>query len=246
MNAAAIVCAFNEAERIGDTLCSIGRIPGVTRVIVVDDGSRDGTAGVAEALGASVCRIGRNGGKGNALERGCEFLEDLTGLAGLDAVLLLDADLADSAVEAQALLKVLEDGQADMAIARFSEPGADSAAKRRRGGFGLVLRLARAAIRDLGGFDAKAPLSGQRALTLPCLSAVRPFEGGWGVEVAMSVHALWAGMRLVEKDCRLAHRATGRDISGFLHRGRQYIDVSRTVRRLRRHRADRAETGGAE
>jgi hypothetical protein len=143
-----------------------------------------------------------------------------------DVVLLLDADLGNSAVAANALLEPVLQGEADMSIAILPSPA-------RRSGFGLVLGLAREAIARLGGdFQAQAPLSGQRALTWPCLQTLRPFADRYGVEVAMTVMALRAGYRVVEIPAAMRHRASGLDIYGIFHRGRQYLDVRRAIRQL--------------
>ena len=115
-----------------------------------------------------------------------------------------------------------------MSIARFPR----SAGK---AGFGLVKGLARWGITRLGGpFDAHAPLSGQRALNRSALRACRPFEAGYGVEVALTVRALRAGLRVVEVETEMSHAATGRDLAGFVHRGRQLVHVAAAIVRLAR------------
>ena len=77
-------------------------------------------------------------------------------------------------------------------------------------------------------YRAEAPLSGQRALTAACLAAVRPLAGGFGVETAMTIDAVRAGFRVVEIPVAgLTHRATGRTLRGFLHRGRQGLHIAR-------------------
>jgi glucosyl-3-phosphoglycerate synthase len=113
---------------------------------------------------------------------------------------------------------VLE-GRSDLAIAAFPVPTG--------GGFGLVKRAARSWIRGLTGFDAEQPLSGQRAITASCLGTCRPIARGFGVEVAMTVDALRGGLRVREIEVPgLSHRPTGRGPRGFLHRGRQGVDIA--------------------
>ncbi len=111
-----------------------------------------------------------------------------------------------------------------MAIARFPRPEG-------KAGFGLVKNAARQGIRDLGdaSFDAQAPLSGQRAMTRRCVGVVTPFAFGYGVEVALTVRALRAGLTVVEVPTTMTHAATGRDVAGFVHRGRQYLHVKRSA-----------------
>ena len=231
MRAVALMPARNEADLIATTVSAVLSLDSVVGVIVIDDASDDETQQRAEEAGALVRRLACHQGKGTTLEHACNMLEILApfgALESLDAILLLDADLGSTAAQAAALLSALEDG-ADLAIADFS-PAAKKA------GFGLVKSLARKAILELGGFEARSPLSGQRALSPKCLKMVRPFAPGFGIEVAMSIKALWAGMRLVEVPTTMTHRASGRTLRGFLHRGRQYFDVLRTVRSLKRER----------
>jgi hypothetical protein len=215
VDVAVLIPAHNEEARVGDTVRAAAAIPGVIAVVVVDDGSEDATDRVAEEAGAKVVRLLGNRGKGTALEAGASRV------AGADIVLLLDADLGSTANQGALLLAPLLAGEADMAIATF--PPAKGNA-----GFGFVLRLARWGIRRLGpgAFQARAPLSGQRAMTRSCLATVRPFSVGYGAEVGLTIRALRAGFRCVEVDTTMSHAATGRDLAGFLHRARQFAHVA--------------------
>lgn len=217
MDIAVLIPAHDEAERIDATVRAARAIQGVTRVVVVDDASEDDTAQIAEEAGAKVVRLWSNVGKGAALEAGAMRVENA------DIVLLLDADLADTADQGALLLAPVLAGEADMSVAGFPRPAG-------KAGFGLVKGLARWAIRTMGsGFVADAPLSGQRALTRECLEVVRPFATGYGVEVALSVRALRKGLRVVEVPTTMTHAATGRDLKGFVHRGRQFVHVALAV-----------------
>ena len=51
-----------------------------------------------------------------------------------------------------------------------------------------------------------------------------PFAGGYGMEIGMTIDAVRAGHRVIEIELDLAHRASGRTLAGFLHRGRQLVD----------------------
>jgi hypothetical protein len=87
--------------------------------------------------------------------------------------------------------------------------------------------FARWAIRRRCGLDLKAPISGQRALRYEVLRATTPFAGGFGMEMGMTIDAARAGYRVREIELDLEHRATGRTLGGFLHRGRQLVDFVR-------------------
>ncbi len=218
----ALIPAHNESARVASTVRAAMALDEVTAVVVIDDASSDDTAALARDAGATVVRLERNVGKGGALEAGMVAAGDP------DTVLLLDADLGETASQADRLLVPVVAGRADMSIAGFPRPEG-------KAGFGLVKGLARWGIRMLGGpFDAKAPLSGQRVLNRAALVACRPFESGYGVEVALTVRALRAGLRVVEVETTMTHAATGRDLAGFAHRGRQFAHVLAALARLAR------------
>lgn len=86
MKPCALIPAFNEEKRIGEVVSGVLKY--VPRVIVVDDGSTDGTARAARDAGAEIVTHGRNLGKGASLRDGLEkaFSE------GFDPVIVLDGD----------------------------------------------------------------------------------------------------------------------------------------------------------
>jgi hypothetical protein len=59
------------------------------------------------------------------------------------------------------------------------------------------------------------------------LRAALPFARGYGMEIGMTVDAVRAGFRVREYELDLSHRATGRDLAGFIHRARQLRDFAR-------------------
>ena len=218
-----ILAAHNEADRIGATLAALGEAFDRISIWVADDGSSDGTAGLAVAAGAQVVRSERRIGKGGAMTRAAH-----ASLASADPdelVLLCDADLGESAARLAGLVEALPagaesgGGDADLAVAVF--PG------RAGGGFGIAVRAARWSIDRRCGLATKAPLSGQRALRARSLSQVLPFAAGYGMEVGMTIDAVRAGMRVREIELDLSHRVSGRTPAGFAHRGRQLLDVAR-------------------
>jgi glycosyltransferase involved in cell wall biosynthesis len=211
----ALVPARDEASSVGETVQAL-RFPGIDEVVVVDDGSDDGTASAALAAGATVLRIPRPAGKGAAMEGA------LRRLPPADVWLFADADLGASAGTLSRLVDVVISGSADLTVAVLPpQPG---------GGLGNVKRGAAVAVRALSGFEPRAPLSGQRAITAGCLAAVRPLAAGFGVETAMTIDAIRAGFRVFEVPLDgLTHRPTGRGPRGFAHRGRQGLDIARAV-----------------
>jgi hypothetical protein len=215
---AVVIPARNESDRIGATVRAAALIPGVNIVVVVDDGSVDGTGCEAALAGATVVRHSRNRGKAAALETGAEavlVLEAKQEPRGNPRHLLfLDADLADTAAHAGPLAEPVLAGHADMTIAVFTT-------RVKRGGHGIVLGLSGAGIERATGWRPAEPLNGQRCLTRAAFEAARPLAHGWGAETGMTIDLLRKGMRVLEVPVPLAHRATGRDLGSQLHRARQ-------------------------
>jgi glycosyltransferase involved in cell wall biosynthesis len=207
-----LVTAYNEADRIGHTVDALRALLPRARVLVADDGSSDDTAAVARAAGAEVVSSPRNLGKGGAASLAAQRIDP-----GRDGVVLIcDADLADSAARLAPVASAVAGGDADLAIAVF--------ARKVGGGFGVAREFARWAIKRRSGLETQAPISGQRALTHKALAQVTPFRGGFGMEIGMTVDAARAGLRVAEVEVDLSHRATGRTLAGFKHRGRQLRD----------------------
>ncbi len=218
---AIVIPAKNESDRIQATVKAAAGIPGADMLVVVDDGSGDGTGFVAENAGAIVLRHGRSRGKGAALETGAEavgLLERSEDRAVPRHLLFLDADLAESAAHGTALVQPVRDGLADMTIAVFTE-------RVRAGGHGFVVALSGSGIRRATGWLPAQPLNGQRCLTRAAFEAARPLAPGWGAETAMTIDLLRQGLRVTEVEVPMAHRATGGDWRAQLHRARQFADV---------------------
>jgi hypothetical protein len=65
------------------------------------------------------------------------------------------------------------------------------------------------------------------------LRELLPLADGFGLETGMDVDAVRAGYSVREVELDLEHRATGRTLGGFLHRGRQLVDILRVYRSRR-------------
>lgn len=115
------------------------------------------------------------------------------------------------------LVKIVINGEADMAIAA---PPPDPTG----GGFGFVKRFSAWAIKVTTGFNASAPLSGQRALRRRVLEQVSIAEG-YAVETALTIDAIREGFRVTEVPVKLSHRVFGKSWRGFLHRAKQFWDI---------------------
>lgn len=210
-----LIPAHNEERYIFETVTAVRGIPEVGEIVVVDDASVDETARLAGEAGATVISLPCNLGKGGALNKG---LINVTG----DIIALVDGDLGPTAAEVRKLIIPVLTGQADMTIARFPRA-------QRKGGFGLVKGLAARGIKVFAGLDVKAPLSGQRVMKRQVIEALGGFESGYGVEVGMTIDVARRGFRIMEVEVNMTHAETGRDLRGFMHRGRQFVHVARVL-----------------
>ena len=221
---AVVIPAYNEADRIAATVTAASALPGVDVVLVASDGSTDGTVGEAKRAGATVWRSSSNHGKAAAMMAGAAAIADIDrrDRRGPRHLLFLDGDLGATAAAAGPLIEPVTTGAADMTIAVFRN-------RVRQGGHGFVVRLSGAGIRRATGWTPAQPLNGQRCLTRAAFDAARPLAHGFGVETAMTIDLKRKGMRILEVEVDMAHRATGTDLAAQLHRARQFADVARAL-----------------
>jgi len=208
---AVIVPAYNEAPRLAAVLEALAVLPSDWEVLVVSDGSCDGTAGAARAHGGvRVLELPENLGKGAAIQAGARA-------AGAELVVLLDGDLRGLRPgHVQALVEPVLAGKADMAVALF------------RGGRGST------------DFSHRITpwVSGQRALRRSdLLSLPRMAEVRHGVEALLTrtararrwrVHYVrWEGVTHSMKEEKLG------PVRGHRERWRMYLEMLRTWLRAR-------------
>ncbi|AEC51100.1 hypothetical protein PNA2_0182 [Pyrococcus sp. NA2] len=104
-----IIPAYNEEKNIGNVLKRIPKF--VDEIIVVDDGSTDGTSIIAENFGAEVVKLERNSGKGVALREGIKIAKG-------EIVVFLDADGQHDPQEIPKLIEPIVTNRADFVIGR--------------------------------------------------------------------------------------------------------------------------------
>ena len=217
------VPAWNEEQNLPAVLEDLHReLPDVD-LLVVDDGSTDGTAALARAHGAEVLSFGENrglragiaAGYGWALEHGYAFCGRV------------DADGQHPAAELRRLLALVRADECDVAVgSRFvSGPGYAPYRYRpsgaRRLGTALLRRSVALALRRPFG-DATSGLYAVNARALPLLS--RPFESG-APEVEALIRVTEAGLRLEEVPVNMEARAGGESKL----RGRKAVGLVLTV-----------------
>jgi len=218
-NITVLLPAYNEGDRIKNTIDALRSSPYVNRIVVIDDGSIDDTFSIAQKSGAIVYRFDKNKGKGYALQYGVQKV-----IADSDVIVFLDADLADTAREVDKLIIPLLENKADVTIAKF--PPA-----KKKGGFGLVKNLAKFGVRFYTGHTIHTSLSGQRAFRAQVLKSIPHISAGYGVEVGMTIDILNMGFRIQEVEVNMTHRETGRNLKGFIHRGKQFYHILITLLR---------------
>jgi glycosyltransferase involved in cell wall biosynthesis len=201
----AIVPARNEREIIATTVAALREH---VRVLVVDNGSSDGTGDLAVAAGATVVREQRPG-YGRAVLAGLHHLA----LTPPAIVVIFDADLADDPDRLDEILGPLIEDKADLVLSDrtvFAEPGALTPTQH----FGnwlartLIRRLTGHPYRDLG------PLRAMRWQTWQDLGLQDPT---WGFNVEIQIKAARRGLRILEVPLPYRRRQAGTSkISGTL------------------------------
>jgi len=104
-----LIPSYDEAKSIGGIIRSL-RSQGLNDICVIDDGSSDGTAAIAEAEGATVLRHERNRGKGASLKEGFRRVLEKE----FDAVLVMDGDGQHETASVKAFISEMESSGADI------------------------------------------------------------------------------------------------------------------------------------
>jgi glycosyltransferase involved in cell wall biosynthesis len=199
---ALVIPALDEELAIGPLLDEVDRTV-IGQVIVGDNGSRDATADVARARGATVVHVAERG-------YGAACAGALTALAAdVDLVVFMDADGSDDPSEIPLLLAPIREGRADLVIGARRDVERGALTPQQRFGNWLATRLIALIYNhrytDLGPF---------RAIRRDLLDriAMRDRRYGWTVE--MQVRALQVGARVAEVGVRYRRRVGKSKISG--------------------------------
>jgi len=205
-----VLPTYQEADNIVRVLTRIHTVmPGAT-VLVVDDGSPDGTADLAEAAGAEtggveVLRRPGKTGLGSAYRHGFRW-----GLArGFEAMVEMDADLSHDPAQLPLLLGALEDG-ADLVVGSRYVPGGSIPdwSWRRRALSRWGNRYA-AALLGLNIADATSGFRAYRAVVLADLDSVWVRADGYGFQIEMAYLIARRGYRIVEVPITFTDRTAG-------------------------------------
>ena len=196
MRACAIIPAYNAAQSVGDVARSVLEIwPSRDAVLVVDDGSTDGTADVARRAGARVLSHPQNRGKGAALRTGMASAR----VAGFDACVTLDADGQHPASEALKLLTADPDPAAlVLGVRDLRGAGAPRANQISNQISNLFLSL-------FSGLRLHDTQCGLRRYPLSESLDLAARDDGFAFEAEVVLRAARAGVRMVEVPIRVVY-----------------------------------------
>lgn len=215
-----VIPAFNEEDKIKDTLENIIDIKVIDEIIVVDDGSSDNTYDLSKNVKSDKIKsfkLEKNKGKGYSLNFGLKKVNQKANIIGF-----LDADLGKTSSEVEKLIISIINNEADVSIAKF--PPA-----KKKGGMGFVKNLAKESVLEMTGVELTSTLSGQRIFKKEVLDKFDEIPFGYGVEVGMTIDILKYGFKVIEILVDMTHSETGRDLKGFIHRGKQYYHIKKEV-----------------
>jgi glycosyltransferase involved in cell wall biosynthesis len=246
MRTTALIPVFDNAATVGGVVRACRDAIG--DVIVVSDGSTDGSADVAEAAGARVVRLAPNGGKGGAILRGMEEARSL----GFTHVIVLDADGQHPPREIPRLLAAAAEAPERIwiGVRRMDGNGAPRVSRRGRAISNFWASLN-------GWQRCRDVQSGFRVYPIGAVLALRCRERRFAFEMEVLVRASWAGLRLGHLDVdvlypdeasRVSHFRKGRDNLRFtwLSFATFFGMLARAPLLLaRRLTAPRAPSGGA-
>lgn len=203
------ICAYNEARYIGSIVLQARQH--VDEVIVVDDGSRDNTAEIAELAGATVVVHSENRGKGAAIQS----ILAAAKRRNPDVLVLLDADAQHDPNEIPVLAKPISEGFDLVIGSREAQRG--KTPRYRRIGQKVIFRSSRLASKT-NIVDSE---SGYRALSPKAIKKLDLKAKGFGVESEMITSAADKNLKITEVPISNIYTRDG----STLHPIRHGIDV---------------------
>jgi glycosyltransferase involved in cell wall biosynthesis len=198
----AIVPAFNEEVSVGRVIDELRDFDPGFEIAVVDDGSTDRTAGVADDRGAHVIRLPFNLGIGGAMQTGYRYAFE----HGFDIAVQVDGDGQHDPAQLPRILEPVLDGDADLVVgSRFAGPGAYRSTALRRVGIRIFASVVSAVV----GQRVTDTTSGFRAVNrkgIALFAADYPHDYP---EVEATVMCVKHKLRLLEVPVEMRERSGG-------------------------------------
>src|SRR2546426_4269127 len=188
----AAIPAFNEQKTIGSVVLTALRY--ATKGIVIDDGSEDETASIAQQAGATVIRHPTNRGYGAALRSCFEYARE----SEFEVLVILDGDGQHRPEMIPQVAAPVDEGRADVSIgSRFLEGHKTGGAPGyRRFGIRVITKLTNLGTRHSGKItDAQ---SGFRAYSRAAIASLDPLETDMGASAEILWDANRQSLRIVE------------------------------------------------
>jgi len=217
MKAVCLIPAYNEERNIREVVERTGKTGLFDEIIIVDDGSKDGTAEIAKKLSSGKTKVtlilhGKNRGKGEALKTGFEYILKKT---DSDVAVIMDADMQYPPEQAGKVIEPIESGRADfvMGFRDFRKVPF----RHRLGNF-----VWKTSFNILFGTRLRDTNCGLMALSRKALESVGTVYGGYIIENAMLASMVRKGLRIEQVPVAVDyHRASGikrgiRMVSGVL------------------------------
>ncbi|MGM0405338.1 MAG: glycosyltransferase family 2 protein [Thermoplasmatota archaeon] len=186
--------AYNEERTIASVVLKAKRY--VDQVVVVDDGSSDETAAIAEEAGAMVIRHGKNKGYGASLQTLINYARE----KDTEPLVLLDGDGQHPVHEIPNLIQNIVDGEADITIgSRFLDmEDKEGVPLYRRFGIKFLTKLSGNSFGDKNGNRITDGQSGFRAFSRNALKRINPKEMGMGASAEILMEANDANLKIKE------------------------------------------------
>ncbi len=174
-------------------------------VVVVDDGSTDDTAWVAEEAGATVVRHPTNRGYGAAIRSCFTFAKE----SSAEIMVILDGDGQHDPAAIPAVAKPIMEDHADISIGSRFFAGADTSEvpAYRRFGIGVITRLTNLGTKS--GAKVHDAQSGFRAYSRKAIELLDPKEADMGASTEILWDANWNGLRIREVPIDVAYPSNG-------------------------------------
>lgn len=215
-----ILPAFNEEVSIGSVVLLTRRF--ADRVIVVDDGSSDRTAEIAEKVGAEVIVHEINKGKGAALKTGFA----LAAYLGADIIVTMDSDGQHNPAEIPQLVAPIIEGMADIVNgSRYLNGMGKNTPVYRRVGQTVLDRFTNIN----SGLKITDSQSGFRAFAVSTVDVFRFNASGMAIESEMLADAGKAGLRIKEVEIGVRYDVDGSTLNPIKHGLEVFVTVLKDI-----------------